>query len=219
MTPKSLSRVSIHAPARGATKHPSCKCWRGRRFDPRPCARGDPARERRLCAGAVSIHAPARGATPGQRATTPWRRFRSTPLREGRRCRGDDDGGLDFVSIHAPARGATCPLLSGHVTDRFDPRPCARGDSRRRGYLDACAVSIHAPARGATRTLLSVLSRSAVSIHAPARGATWRPSAGWRSQSKFRSTPLREGRPIWPEQPHRLVPFRSTPLREGRRYR
>jgi hypothetical protein len=37
------------------------------------------------------------------------------------------------VSIHAPARGARANPNIGKGTIRFDPRPCARGDSAMMG--------------------------------------------------------------------------------------
>src|SRR5947199_202445 len=91
-----LDRVSIHAPARGAT-------FRARRprhcqvcFNPRPRAGGDlvtvPADSFEI---SVSIHAPARGAT--------WWGFqRDTPSQ---------------VSIHAPARGATAHGRHGRLVE------------------------------------------------------------------------------------------------------
>ncbi len=124
-------RVSIHAPARGATSRSTVHARRRMGFNPRPCARGDlrgrnyakrrwtfqstPLREgrrhipdRRVAGAAVSIHAPARGATNKQAATaTSNVTFQSTPLREGRRVELGMDDGREFVSIHAPARGAT----------------------------------------------------------------------------------------------------------------
>ena len=82
--------VSIHAPARGATlvadpEHPG-----QRRFNPRPCTRGDAGRSADPCFGS--------GFNP-------------------RPCTRGDSGNYhlsssDTVSIHAPARGATrtcCP--------------------------------------------------------------------------------------------------------------
>ncbi len=77
--------VSIHAPARGATlvadpEHPG-----QRRFNPRPCTRGDAHAGPIGGRSWVSIHAPARGATRVGRATVR----------------------ITVVSIHAPARGAT----------------------------------------------------------------------------------------------------------------
>ncbi len=147
----SMRKVSIHAPARGATGRPLQRrvlnpcfnprpCARGDIpvitfehhgdcFNPRPCARGDKSTQYGLSGSRVSIHAPARGAT----SISPW--FISSR----------------DVSIHAPARGATqglpmifreCtfqstplregrPPLCGQIrlrSLRFNPRPCARGD-------------------------------------------------------------------------------------------
>jgi len=120
--------VSIHAPARGATRSSSTNHTRsrfqstpprgGRRvpwlpspanicFNPRPRAGGDACECELMICVCVSIHAPARGATLKR-----LQAFR-----------------VLAVSIHAPARGAT----GWHLRRRL-PR----------------AVSIHAPARGAT---------------------------------------------------------------------
>jgi len=123
-------RVSIHAPARGATI----------------------LARRRLRHPYVSIHAPARGATNqdwyynilvvfqstrprGARLTRLAIYFRSTSFNPRARAGRDESAfkqlGLLDVSIHAPARGATaCGVSEGD----FD------------------IVSIHAPARGATRS-------------------------------------------------------------------
>ncbi len=98
-------RVSIHAPARGATWREgfgvSSAC-----FNPRPRARGDKPLRDAIVEAKVSIHAPARGATPGNCIHTLFREFQSTPPREGRPWRGMQ---LRFAL-------------------RFNPRPRARGD-------------------------------------------------------------------------------------------
>jgi len=173
-----------------------------RRFNPRPCARGDAPAGGRDWWAAVSIHAPARGATGGGGGGGGSSGFQSTPLREGRRILAYTPGDGRIVSIHAPARGATPTATT----------PTGGG-----------SVSIHAPARGATPNpraprpgkpfqstplregrLMAVSSPSNsvcfnprpcargddpeglahvaqhVSIHAPARGATIAPrSARW----------------------------------------
>ncbi len=147
-----IPRVSIHAPARGATRSAAGGDEGFVSFNPRPCARGD----------RLLRHHP----------TTRFR-FQSTPLREGRLARSSTgwiqpssfnprpcargDGhtlllwSLSHVSIHAPARGATAsrgvssppkqfqstPLREGRRAEgvsrsriaSFNPRPCARGDS------------------------------------------------------------------------------------------
>ncbi len=192
--------VSIHAPARGATTVGTVSGPRCPRFNPRPCARGDPIKrhvERRIL------------------------RFQSTPLREGRQiipgilcrycwgfnprpcARGDGRGiklydEVDRVSIHAPARGAT----------RI-PRPCGRPGT----------VSIHAPARGATFStamplfLESKLIGMDVSIHALREGD---PGVGSEcgTMKMFQSTPLREATRS-ASVPKSVPLFQSTPLREA----
>ena len=126
-----ISRISIHAPAKGATK-------RGRL---------------RTSAPFISIHAPAKGATNIYRFAIVKGTFQSTlPRRERRnwlrlqgrwiryfnpRSREGSDDVRVFspepgivISIHAPAKGAT-------VTT---PENC----------MLLQAISIHAPAKGAT---------------------------------------------------------------------
>ena len=166
--------VSIHAPARGATRQGR---WRhGHRI--------------------VSIHAPARGATlmAGVCGVHP-RRFQSTRPRGARHGRGSlsrpppsfnpraregRDGawlaGIAYhvVSIHAPARGAT--LWQGFVEST------------------PAEVSIHAPARGAT-----VVSRNdGHPIHRfnpRAREGRDRADAIRRRFRRFQSTRPRGARP------------------------
>src|SRR5699024_4962181 len=77
--------ISIHAPARGAT---------------RSLAHG-------LQLLRISIHAPARGATSRLEAIPCERIFQFTPPRGGRRYTQEDVVGWEHISIHAPARGAT----------------------------------------------------------------------------------------------------------------
>ena len=152
-------RISIHAPARGATIHgnPPIAVWR------------------------ISIHAPARGATTAwifYRMQKPL--FQFTPLREGRRMDRHFVPGLYIISIHAPARGATVrveydinslvfqftPLREGRllcapwrsVERNFNSRPCERGDAPLLPETTFYEISIHAPARGATRRGISILT-------------------------------------------------------------
>jgi len=122
-------RVSIHAPARGATL-PDRPEQLGREVSIHAPARGATlADDQADGADGVSIHAPARGATlsaysptiticsfnPRPRAggdaySMPYTgpsRFQSTPPRGGRHGVGAAHRGHQPVSIHAPARGAT----------------------------------------------------------------------------------------------------------------
>ena len=191
--------VSIHAPARGATR-PACGIEQRRRgFNPRPRAGGDDAPGRWRRAGRMFQSTPPRGGRPPARtapALTRW--FQSTPPRGGRRaaCRHARHRAAQ-VSIHAPARGATTPQAASlHVWRSFNPRPRAGGDSTVGLHQrDLDHVSIHAPARGATMSAMhGHVEAWSVSIHAPARGAT-RAVAGRRSQCCwFQSTPPRGGR-------------------------
>ena len=101
-------KVSIHAPARGATSlHVvnSYHCSTG--FNPRPRAGGDITRRERSKAERVSIHAPARGATRFGINRFDNSLFQSTPPRGGRRQVRLATTSVTSVSIHAPARGAT----------------------------------------------------------------------------------------------------------------
>jgi len=156
---RSVRLVSIHAPARGATRN-----------------RGSQART-----FAVSIHAPARGCDrkcllvakivgrfnpthPSAGATNLQAlfsaksitslgaiSFQSTHPRGVRLPSKLPAPRFPLVSIHAPARGAT---------SHFQLSKCL------------LEVSIHAPARGATPGQIEAKRAVKVSIHAPARGAT-----------------------------------------------
>ena len=100
--------VSIHAPAKGATR-------------PRDSA---------YAGGAVSIHAPAKGATsPKTMPCLPGTQFQSTPPRRGRPKIACLAKPAQRVSIHAPAKGATS---SAHARCSpwpcFNPRPREGGD-------------------------------------------------------------------------------------------
>ena len=167
-------KVSIHAPARGATRRSqrTRTSWRG--FNSRAREGRDKSRQPKGDKNHVSIHAPARGAT----------------------LRGYIDYERLGVSIHAPARGATLPSHYG--------TPCRRAcfNSRAREGRDGLLgqtlaqeviVSIHAPARGATARASQYSPRGGVSIHAPARGAT-SPKKRKEGDSGCFNSRAREGR-------------------------
>ena len=188
--------ISIHAPARGATKAvehgPACCGFQSTL----------PRGERRilLCALLViigiSIHAPARGATKLQLMKDGDGLFQST-LPRGERL-GQPICIIDsiLISIHAPARGATYSLLLSMLQNiDFNPRSregsdinntnqeldpkgfqstLPRGERLKQDILYEwhSRISIHAPARGATLTSVQKDNLVLISIHAPARGAT-----------------------------------------------
>ena len=167
-------RISIHAPARGATVLLRSSCTV-------------------VC---ISIHAPARGATP---LTSP---SCIASANFNPRSREGSDSTLHIsryrhtISIHAPARGATLQSWHSYRSLRnFNPRSREGSDElnayERIRYLrfqstlprgerrtvtiadrDGNKISIHAPARGATPFGRIFRLFAAISIHAPARGAT-----------------------------------------------
>jgi len=122
--------VSIHAPARGATRRAITSC----------------------VIQLVSIHAPARGATRLPEIACNASHCFNPRSRTGSDRSSPIGALLDTpVSIHAPARGATLRL--GRQSDyvrRFNPRSRTGSDSLQTVVVALLVVSIHAPARGAT---------------------------------------------------------------------
>ena len=169
-----FDRVSIHAPARGATAHVS-RMPAFRYVSIHAPARGATT-DSGTCGSCelVSIHAPARGATDIHAC----QRIYMT------------------VSIHAPARGATITSTDTAVLAMgFNPR--AR-EGRDRGFVlhhrFQCEFQSTRP-RGARRAAPARQPHTlSVSIHAPARGAT-RASKNRSKRRLFQSTRPRGARP------------------------
>ena len=146
------SRISIHAPPRGATSSVS-SC-------PRPAwiFQFTPLREGRLernarttCIVPISIHAPPRGATE-------W---------------ADFTGDFFRISIHAPPRGATpdrTALCSAHPY--FNSRPSARGDQIAGTHARRFPHFNSRPSARGDAFRLRNRGEEQISIHAPPRGAT-----------------------------------------------
>ncbi len=147
------SVVSIHAPARGATR----RVFLGIQLD------------------IASIHAPARGATLNKTMSQFVHVvFRSTRPRGARPVLATAARQIDGVSIHAPARGATYAYggraivtlwfrstrprgarpsdddWDTHVNQFRSTRPRGARHAATAAQAAAQQVSIHAPARGAT---------------------------------------------------------------------
>ena len=144
-------RISIHAPARGATSV-SHADWHG---------------------DGISIHAPARGATiPAYDSDNVSRISIHAPAR-GATLKMQSPPRHAFISIHAPARGATIsPGKDDGIKSNFNPRSRKGSDNFWTLFYNVSRISIHAPARGATGgDPISPLDGQ-ISIHAPARGAT-----------------------------------------------
>ena len=187
-------KVSIHAPARGATRGQENSRLSGYVSIHAPARGATSFIEHALLRGNVSIHAPARGATKSFHGRLLFLLFQSTPPRGGRR---------DYIAVFVPW---FC----------FNPRPRAGGDlglSDVRKLYDEFQstpprggrlwlhripwmtffVSIHAPARGATTGSNFTLEDCNVSIHAPARGATLRGVELTLEQVRFNPRPRAGG--------------------------
>ena len=164
--------VSIHAPARGATRLET-----GVFQDSK-----------------VSIHAPARGATLRVCPSCVSLMFQSTRPRGARHEAAARLIRQEFVSIHAPARGAT---FAGDITlqngEFQSTRP--RGARLRSSSRNALLPQFQSTRpRGARRRLIQdIESADFVSIHAPARGAT-NTLYHCRTDKKFQSTRPRGAR-------------------------
>ena len=150
--PSFLVDVSIHAPARGATRISIAPRSASRSFNPR-------------------------ARTGRDLALSPRRSYAwsfNPRARTGRDMMLAGVSADEDVSIHAPARGATG--IHNYLQQPHGGFQSTRPHGARRGWLGGCGgdpgVSIHAPARGATKVEVPACIRAMVSIHAPARGAT-----------------------------------------------
>ena len=148
--------ISIHAPAKGATRHnKACDCY----F---PISIHAPAKGATACVFCVSrflhisIHAPAKGATDQLIYVD---QILSISIHAPAKGATRQDSALhpdSYISIHAPAKGATsingfinvlCVLFQSTLPRRErleQPPPCL------------LIISIHAPAKGATSTSTTV---------------------------------------------------------------
>ena len=234
-----MCRVSIHAPARGATR-------RGITVSLPRLFQSTPPRGGRRSSFSHSNRSTLFQSTPPRGGRRKWlRRHRDRCISFNPRPRaGGDLRGRHMVmgggvSIHAPARGAT-HSASGqhHVRYCFNPRPRAGGDQCRIRGRTSRPVSIHAPARGATAVKQSTFNvwgfqstpprggrrASGFSISAasrfqstPPRGGRLRTCRGYDDSRQFQSTPPRGGRLDFASGSIRvLVTFQSTPPRGGR---
>ena len=150
---ENLKNISIHAPARGATQ-PEQSYW--------------------LCSPAISIHAPARGATLRSRP-----RWETDSISIHAPARGATHKASFnrlyrwFISIHAPARGATrCDFLLSLLL-HFNPRS-RKGSDRFTSATIAFLYHFNPRSRKGSdpRQPCDKITIYAISIHAPARGAT-----------------------------------------------
>ena len=145
-------RISIHAPARGATGiyagNYVCKT--------------------------ISIHAPARGATQMKENQVDYCLFQSTLLREERPppfidCK--EITKINFNPRSCERSDSTCQTTRKRLTD-FNPRSCERSDTK---YKLTSPIKKYFNPRSCERSDIPqniIYNLSIISIHAPARGAT-----------------------------------------------
>ena len=154
-------RVSIHAPARGATEPLALAgCLPKFQFTRPQGARQVPNVE------GLRIRSFNSRARKG-RDTTPIVPFMDS-----------------LVSIHAPARGATEPVEPKSVEPVVSIHAPARGATiARRLHLVFAHVSIHAPARGATRAVVAAVENALQFQFTRPQGAR-RPSPCWAAPGR-----------------------------------
>ena len=167
------ARISIHAPAQGATRK-AMEAAKEPEFQSTP-----PRRGRRLLVSfrprfrCISIHAPAQGATvplPALPAPRPY--FNPRPRAGGDRLRLFLRA-LLRISIHAPAQGATYGLEI---------------------IYEEKGISIHAPAQGATLIDSLRFRRQFHFNPRPRAGGDQWTRGGAIAGGTFQSTPPRRGR-------------------------
>ena len=151
-----ISGISIHAPAKGATRTVPVPCSYHKNFNPRS-REGSDTHVRSNCSLTLNFNPRSREGSD-----------KNIPCHQTHY----------LISIHAPAKGATLTfIISAHLSSDFNPR--SREGSDAEGTLEdgAVGISIHAPAKGATQFGIRVACGCDISIHAPAKGATrecWR---------------------------------------------
>ena len=168
------ARISIHAPAKGATCLFIVISYFVRFQSTLPRRERLPACILSVIDDVISIHAPAKGATPKPQRIRPKNYYFNPRSREG-------SDGVYFVtqatsekiSIHAPAKGATYggTIFRVQIYD-FNPRSREGSDPHTQIIRVEGIISIHAPAKGATDCYITGVKEGTISIHAPAKGAT-----------------------------------------------
>ena len=189
------SRISIHAPPRGATGGLCGHDCRLGDFNSRPSARGDRTAAQNVVQGYL---------------------FQFTPLREGRRTWSKRANTPRYFNSRPSARGDARCNRQRRRGAYFNSRPSARGDRPFRGReVLFRRISIHAPPRGATSRRPGVRASGKFQFTPLREG---RP-AGRTTQYRrcyFNSRPSARG-----DRACRFLvfcgfPFQFTPLREGR---
>ena len=179
--------VSIHAPAKGATR--CIGRWAGRAL--------------------VSIHAPAKGATNDSSKKYEAYEFQSTRPQRARPVGADGILLNDQFQSTRPQRARLQSARPCATPASFNPRARKGRDWTPVDGTDKSYVSIHAPAKGATERIVRIDENLKVSIHAPAKGATFHVKQESES-NKFQSTRPQRARPQLFQPLMPLLLFQST---------
>ena len=199
-----LIDISIHAPAKGAT-------------------RCDSSLLRLAC---ISIHAPAKGATRSDQARDPPYKNFNPRSREGSDnyaniCLGDN---YDFNP--RSREGSDMYVVAVSIEQaHFNPRS-REGSDLRPKPAKVCAPTFQStlPRRERRYAVWADYVRKLISIHAPAKGATRCDGSCTAQSSKFQSTLPRRERRAEVQRCAQAAGFQSTlprrerPVRQGRYY-
>ncbi len=211
---KKTSKVSIRAPARGATwlfQREIGRDFVSIRAPARGATHGVGSHPQRQM---VSIRAPARGATRQQTQNPKRQMFQSARPRGARPAPPSASRSLGSFNPRAREGRDAATVLPVAAAIGFNPRAREGRDARFKWFTKEFGVSIRAPARGATHPRRSSPSLRHVSIRAPARGATR--IAGLKQWCvEFQSARPRGARLPWTPRSHWRPGFNPR-AREGR---
>ena len=165
--------ISIHAPPRGATRHPASLSSQACRFQFTPLREGRPLHIDLLY---NRLNFNSRPSARGD--------YRNYATQE-----------VNLISIHAPPRGATRQRRHLPLALDFNSRPSARGDRGVVGTPDKIVEHFNSrpSARGDGFVGFDVLELIHFNSRPSARGDTSQ-STMFPASSQFQFTPLREGR-------------------------
>ena len=190
----SYDRISILAPARGATRDITAQVFRLNDFNSRPCERGDMPRSIPTTGRSYFNSRPCeRGDAVRRAVVTGVNQFQFSPLREG--------------------RPEQVPRLHGIL--HFNSRPCERGDNCASVFFFQFCISILAPARGATSVHASKVPFGIFQF-SPLREGRHAIIDAVSAFGLFQFSPLREGRLMKKLRHLWNISFQFSPLREGR---
>ena len=169
-----MIKISIHAPARGATPIPHHNHKIQEYFNPRS-REGSDGSPSNMSPSCLNFNPRSREGSDKTSAADPasTELFQSTLPRGERRSPRSVPLPFPAISIHAPARGATnLTAYRAHLGYISIHAPARGATCEDVLTFTWTIISIHAPARGATALMCLHRTLQAISIHAPARGAT-----------------------------------------------